>query len=76
MSNSPRLSFKGYSFKEALFRNKNEVKAVLSIIAGAAYITGFDLKTFGVALATAAVALASKLVYDAFDFYFSEVALN
>lgn len=72
---SPRLSWKGYSFKQALFRNKNEVKAVLAIIVGANYLTGFDWKTFGLSVAAGVIALVSKLVWDAFDYYFTEVEL-
>ena len=76
MGVSKRLSLKWYSIKEALYRNKDYVKAIIMLLAGYSYFTGFDLKTFGIAVGTAAVALVGKLLMDAFDFYFSEVKLQ
>ena len=73
---SVRLSMEGYSVKKALYRNKEAVKAVLSVVVGVNYVAGFDLKTVGVSLATAILALGSKLVWDAFDYYFSEVIIE
>lgn len=75
ISGSPRLSFKGYSFRQALYRNKDAVKAIVAIITGANFLVGFDWKTFGVTLATGVIALATKLVIDAVDFWFGEIEL-
>jgi hypothetical protein len=76
MTNSPRLSFKGYRFSEALFRNKDSIKGIVAVLgAYSTYLgaTGFDTKAFAAALAVAGSALGVKLLADAVDFYFSEV---
>lgn len=76
MVNSPRLSFKGYSFPKALYRNKDIVKALLLFIVGYGYFQGFVLSAFLSGLGMSTAALAGKLVLDAFDYYFSEVELQ
>jgi len=68
-------SFAGYSFQEALYRNKDAVKAILAIITGANFLVGFDLHTFLITLASGGIALATKLLVDAVEFYFDEVNL-
>lgn len=73
MATSPRLSFKGYSFLEALNRNKDLLKGVIVLITGYSYFTGFNLKTFLLSLGAAVAVLIGKLILDAFDFFFSEV---
>jgi hypothetical protein len=73
MATSPRLSFKGYHFPTALYRNIDSVKAILAIIAGANFFSGFEYKTFLISLAAGGVALAVKLLADAVDYYFKEV---
>lgn len=75
MKTSPRRSFEGYDFKEALVRNKDSVKALVAIITGANFLVGFDWKIFGLSLAGATIALATKLIGDAVDFWFGEVEL-
>ena len=40
MAKSPRLSFKGYNIKKALYRNKDAVKAILALLLGANYLSG------------------------------------
>jgi len=68
-------SFKGYSFTEALARNKDSVKAIVAIITGANFFVGFDLRVFLLSLAAGGIALAMKLLQDAVDFYFGEIEL-
>ena len=75
MVKSPRLSFKGYRIQEALYRNKEAIKSVLAIILGANFFAGFDLQVFLLSLGAATVALAGKLIQDAFDYYMTEVEL-
>lgn len=75
MVKSARLSFKGYRFSEALFRNKDTVKAIIALLAGVNTIIGFDWKTFGLTILMAFIGLGVKLLTDAVDFYFSEVEL-
>ena len=70
---SPRLSFKGYRFTEALYRNKDTVKLVLVAVTGYSYLVGFDWMPFTQSVAAGFIALAGKLVMDAFDYYFSKV---
>ena len=75
---SARLSFKGYRFSEALYRNKDSLKGVLTVLVGySTYLTAttFDYKAFLLALGVSAGAFVGKLIFDAFDFYFSEVEL-
>ena len=68
-------SFEGYSFTEALYRNKDAVKAIVAIITGANFFVGFDVRVFLLSLAGGAVALGAKLLQDAVDFYFDEVEI-
>lgn len=78
MAKSPRLSFKGYKFKEALYRNKDSVKNIVAIIGtyGTYLIAaGFDWVAFLIAIGAGFVALAYKLLQDAVDFYFGVVGL-
>lgn len=70
---SPRLSFKGYRFAEALYRNKDLVKGLIVIIVGYSYMTGFDFPTFAAAVGAGVIALAGKLVLDAWDYFTSVV---
>ncbi len=76
---SPRLSFKGYKFSEALFRNKDSIKAIVSLLGGinfiAAFSSGFDWITLLITLGAGVVGLGVKLLSDAVDFYFGEVDL-
>lgn len=78
MVKSPRLSFKGYKFREALYRNKDTVKsafAVLGTYGTYLGVTGFEWKAFLLAVGMGLVFLAYKLAEDAVDFYFTEVEL-
>jgi hypothetical protein len=75
MALSPRLSFKGYSFGTALYRNKDTLKAIVGLLSAIQVATGFDWKTLGVSLGTALIGLVVKLLADAVDYYFSEVEL-
>lgn len=75
MAKSPRLSFKGYSFGEALYRNKDAIKGIIAIIGGVNFAVGFEWKTLGISMVGGFGALAVKLVADAVDFYFGEVEL-
>ena len=75
MAKSPRLSFKGYKLSEALYRNKDSIKAIVAILGGVNVAVGFDWKTIGISFAGAVCALAVKLIADAVDYYFSEVDL-
>ena len=68
-------TFQGYSFAQALYRNKDSVKAILAIITGANFFTGFDLRIFLVSLAGGVIALATKMLVDAVDFYFENVEI-
>jgi len=72
---SPRLSFKGYSLKKALYRNKDAVKAIIALITGANFLGGFDWNKFLLSLAAGVIALASKLLVDAIDYWFGEIEL-
>lgn len=72
---SPRNNFKGYNFSTALYRRKNEIKALVAIIGGVNFYTGFDWKTFGLSFAAGSVALIVALLGDAIDYYFTEVEL-
>jgi hypothetical protein len=73
MAKSPRLSFKGYRFSEALYRNKDAIKAIVAILGGISFATQMDWKIISISLATASTALVVKLLADAVDFYFTEV---
>lgn len=75
MATSPRLNFKGYKLSEALYRNKDSIKAIVAILGGVNIAIGFDIKTLGISLAGAVCALGVKLIADAVDYYFSEVDL-
>ena len=72
---SAAASFEGYSFKEALLRNKDSVKAILAIVTGANFFTGFDWQVFLLSLASGVIALATKLLLDAWDFWSGEIKL-
>lgn len=78
MAKSPRLSFKGYRLGIALYNNKDTLKLVLGALTGyGAYLgaTGFDFTQFILVVGTAVGTLLSKLAYDAFEYYFTEVEL-
>lgn len=74
---SPRMSFKGYKFSEALYRNIDTVKALLTIVSGINFFVAFngsyDWHTLLVSLAATGGALAVKLLVDAINYYFAEV---
>ena len=72
---SPRLSWIGYKFSEALYRNKDSIKGIIAIIAGINIAIGFDWKTLLITIGASVFALAVKLIGDAVDYYFSEVEL-
>ena len=77
---SPKYSFKGYSFVEALARNLDAVKVLLAVIG--AYTTymdatgTFNWAAFGMAFGGATAYLAYKLLLDAMHFFFKDVALQ
>jgi hypothetical protein len=77
MTKSPRLSFTGYSVGTALYRNKDNIKAIVALLGTyMTYVTssgGFDWKAFLIAFGLAGSALAVKLIADAVDFYFAEI---
>lgn len=73
MAISPRLSFKGYRLSTALARNKEYFKALILLITGYNYMTGFDFLTFCYSIMGAVIVLVGKLLMDAYDFYFTEV---
>ena len=68
-------TFKGYSLTKALLRNKDSVKAIVAIITGANFFAGFDWRVFLLSLAGGVVALATKLLADAVEFYLGEIEL-
>ena len=70
---SPRLSFKGYNFPTALYRNKDSIKAIIAILGGINLATGFDTKIVLISLLSSVFALGVKLIADAVDYYFTEV---
>jgi len=76
MATSPRMSFKGYSFTVALYRNKDALKAIFAIVAGVNVVTGFDWKIFGLTIAGAASTFVGKMLLDAFDFFFGETTIS
>lgn len=76
MTLSPRLSFQGYRISEALYRNKDILKLLLGVITGYSYFTGFEWMPFTIAVGGAIVLLVTKLAFDAFDYYFSEVDIS
>jgi hypothetical protein len=79
MAKSPQMTWKGYRFSEALYRNIDSIKAIIAIIGGLNFASilsaGFDWKTLGISLGAALAALMVKLLADAVDFYFKEVDL-
>lgn len=75
MAVSPRLSWKGYHFSEALYRNKDTLKGIIALVGGVNVAIGFDWKTFAITVGGAFVGFAVKLVVDAVDFYFGEIDL-
>jgi hypothetical protein len=76
MVSSPRLSFSGYKFSEALYRNKDAIKGIIAILTGITAFNGFDWQTFGISVGIATLGLGVKLLADAVDFYFSEIELK
>lgn len=74
MAKSPRLSFKGYKFSEALYRNKDSVKIITAILS-AVNLATLDWTVLVSSLGLAVVSLGIKLVIDAIDYYFTEVEL-
>ena len=79
METSPRLSFKGYKFSTALYRNKEHIKTLLALLTGfTTYLVGteFEWKAFLVAAGVGFASLVGKFIYDALDYYFSEVELK
>jgi hypothetical protein len=77
MALSPRMSFKGYKFSEALYRNIDSLKALLTVVGGInfalVFSTGFDWQTLLVSLAATGGALGVKLLIDAIHYFFAEV---
>jgi hypothetical protein len=71
------MSFKGYKFSEALYRNIDNLKALLMVVGGLNFAImfngGYDWRTLLVSLAATGGALAVKLLVDAINYYFSEV---
>lgn len=74
MSTSPRLSFKGYKFSQALYRNKDSLKNLIGLLSGI-NLAVRDWKVLGMTLGAAAIALAVKLLQDAADYFFTEVEI-
>ena len=72
MRKSEAMTFKGYDLKEALYRNKDAVKAIVAIITGANFLVGFEPRVFLISLGSGVIALATKLLVDAVDFWFGE----
>jgi len=70
---SPRLSFDGYRFSMALYRNIDSIKGIMALIAAANFFSGFDWMGFLLSLGAGVVALLVKLLADAVDYYFKEV---
>jgi hypothetical protein len=78
MATSPRLSFKGYAFGVALYRNKDAIKNIVAVLGTySTYlgVTGFDWIAFLLALGGAVLVLGYKLLQDAVDYYFTEVEI-
>jgi hypothetical protein len=78
MAKSIKGSFQGYNLNTALYRNKDAIKYIATIITGySAYstMTGFGWKSFLIAIGAGVGTLAGKLLMDAFDFYFTEVEI-
>lgn len=72
---SPRKSFKGYSFKEALVRNKQWVKGIVLTISGIDFYTGFSWKKTLALLGAGIATLIIKMIIDAIDFWYSEIEI-
>lgn len=75
---SPRYSFEGYKVTEAIYRNKDLLKNVVAILG--AYTTyqgatGFNWKSFLIAVGGALLVFGFRIIQDALDFYFTEVEL-
>lgn len=64
-------SMKGWSFKTLLYKNKDNIKALILLLAGWNYFQGFSWEAFIIAV----LALVAKLLVDTFDFWVSEVEL-
>jgi hypothetical protein len=65
-------SFKGFSFKKLVSKNKDNIKAIIMFVAGYSYLVGFDYKIFIAGL----VAILGKCAIDSLDFYLSSVELE
>ena len=63
----------GYSFFEALARNRDLVKIEIGIIAGYNYFSGFTLAAFLTSVGVGLAALAGKLLIDFVDYVFTDV---
>lgn len=72
MVKSPRLSFKGYKFSEAIYRNKDSVKVILSLLATINGVTR-DWNVFFITVGISVATLIVKLAVDAFDYFVTEV---
>jgi len=70
---SPRYSFKGYNLLTAIYRNKDSIKGILALLAGATVIIGVDWKKLLLALTASVLTLIVKLLVDAFDYFFAEI---
>lgn len=72
-----RYSFEGYNFGEALFRNKDSIKVIITILSGINFASAlggsYDWKTLAISLGAAVGMLGVKLLSDAIDYYFKEV---
>jgi hypothetical protein len=61
-------SFKGWSFKELVRRNKDNVKAAVVLLAGYNYLVGFSWQSLLVGLG----AILGKMIVDTLDYWLSE----
>ncbi len=76
---SPRLSFKGWLLSVWLAKNKGYIKKVLapvSAVVTAGTIEPAILRYVGIALGLGLLTLVSKLGWDAFDYFVSDVPLE
>ena len=63
-----RFSMQGWTLKEWAFRNKDNFKAAIILLAGYNYIAGFTWSSFFVALA----AVGGKIIIDTIDYWLKE----
>ncbi len=68
MTETEKYSFKGYSLKEWAKHNKDNLKAIVVIIAGYNYLSGFSWQSLGIAL----LAVVGKLAIDSVDYWLSD----